>query len=85
MRGAMEGMPSGPTLAMTWAAMIRASTAQRLVTAAGRQQGPSGLEILLGIHSDDGLVGLEHVDRDAGLQQPELLQLLRALERRRRQ
>ena len=35
-----------------------------------RQQGLGGPEILLGIHSDDGLVGLEHVDRNAGLQEP---------------
>src|ERR1043165_9395829 len=83
-------MPSGPTLAMVCAAMMRARTAQRFVTGATSprargQQGLDGPEILLGVDSDRGLVRLEHADGDAGLEQPQLLELLRELEGRRGQ
>ena len=47
----------------------------------GRDARDYGLEILLGVHADGGLASLEDADRDAVLQQAELLQLLRALER----
>src|SRR5215475_8060674 len=36
----MDGMPSGPTLAMVCAAMIRARTAQRFVTGGATTAGP---------------------------------------------
>ena len=47
-----------------------------------RQLNPHGdaPEVLLGIHSDRGLVGLEDADRDARLQQVEQLEQLCLLE-----
>ena len=88
--GAMAGMPSGPTLAMVWAVMIRARMAQRLVTgetrlgsrsaAAVGEQRLHRAEIILGVHAHRGLVGLDDADRDAVLEQPQLLELLGALE-----
>src|SRR5512134_2505490 len=93
MSGAMAGMPSGPTFAMVWAAMIRARMPQRLVTSgrgagSGSRSGTAAgeqrlhrAEVVLGVHAHGGLVGLGHPDGDAVLEEAELLQALRALER----
>src|SRR6185295_6073477 len=93
MSGAMAGMPSGPTLAMVWAAMIRPRIPQRLVTgrrggSGRRREAAAGeehlhrAEVVFGIHAHGGLVGLGDADRDTVLEQPELLELLGALQRR---
>lgn len=52
----------------------------RFSPAAGGEDGDDGPEILLGIHPDGRLLGLENPDGDAGLQQAELLELFRLLE-----
>ena len=94
MSGAMAGMPSGPTLAMVWAAMMSARMPQRLVTGGagarglrGAERGPrrassasTALKIVLGVHAHRGLVGLDHADGDPVLEQAQLLELLGALE-----
>ena len=48
--------------------------------AAPREHGLDGPEILLRVDADGGLGRLEHADRDALLEQSELLEALRALE-----
>ena len=47
---------------------------------ASREQGLHRAEIVLGVHAHGGLVGLDHADGDAVLEQAQLLELLGALE-----
>src|SRR4030095_4260015 len=93
----MAGMPSGPTLAMVCATMMRTRMAQGFVTggrmtrsgegsgAAADEDGLDGAEIVLGVHAHRGLVGLDDAGRDAVLAQAERLELLGTLEGRGRQ
>src|SRR6266496_2223165 len=61
--GAMDGTPSGPTLAKVWAAMIRARMPQRptvgpgLLTRSGRRRGRRGRERVEGVE-DGAPVGI---------------------------
>src|SRR4029453_19555617 len=87
-------MPSGPTLDLVCAAMMRTRMAQGLVTdargarsgggcgGAAREDGLDRAQVVLGVHAHRGLLGLDDPDRDAALEQAQLLELLGALERR---
>src|SRR5688500_15899459 len=84
----MAGMPSGPTFATVCAPRISAMMRARALTRASAWSGEAGLsgpEILLGVDADRRLGRLHHRDGHAVLEEAELLEALRPLERGGRQ